>query len=288
MPEIKDIRPGDHLCLPFTHESEQRAVLSAYVADGLERGERVVCITGGSTASLLAWLGGGGVDLTAAMVSGRLEVLPSSDTYLRSGRFDPDEMIAELRREVARTSRSGFKGLRMSGEMDWALTGASGTERLEEYERRLKGLYGEGGLVGICHYDRRLFPPHRLETLIACHLDTVRMNALCDGRLRVLPTFDPDGRRVLNVIGTIDLATAPAWTTALRHATDADAGGDLLIEMSEVEFIDVVGLYALVQAAARLPAGRRLSVANLAATAVRVCTLMGWHETVQLITKEAD
>lgn len=47
MRHVKDVKLGDHLCLAFSHEDEQREVASAFVARGLERRERVVYFAGG-------------------------------------------------------------------------------------------------------------------------------------------------------------------------------------------------------------------------------------------------
>ncbi|GAA3315694.1 hypothetical protein [Nonomuraea dietziae] len=42
MRQIKDVKLGDHVCLAFAHEAEQRAVVTAFLAGGLESRERVL------------------------------------------------------------------------------------------------------------------------------------------------------------------------------------------------------------------------------------------------------
>ncbi|MFB9719388.1 MEDS domain-containing protein [Planobispora longispora] len=286
MRQVKDVRLGDHLCLAFAHEAEQREVASAFVTAGLERGERVLYFTDGPTGDRVRrWLEESGVDVAEAMATGRLGIRSAEDTYLAAGRFDPDAMIDALREEVDRSLAAGFAGFRVSGEMGWALRGMAGAERLEEYERRVTALFDEGVSAAICLYDTRVFPADRLSALIGSHPGRVQMNALVhEGPLRVIPSFDPAGSRVLRVAGAIDHDSATAWSAALRGAIGGNGlGGDLQIDMSELEFIDVAGLRALVRTAGELEDGRRLRVTRLAPRLNEIVRLVGWDQTTGLI-----
>ncbi|GAA3315697.1 hypothetical protein GCM10020219_032790 [Nonomuraea dietziae] len=55
--------------------------------------------------------------------------------------------------------RRGWAGLRVSGEMSWALAGQPGTDQLEDFERRVTGVYAVGRAVGLCQYDARCSRP---------------------------------------------------------------------------------------------------------------------------------
>ncbi|MBG0826648.1 MEDS domain-containing protein [Planomonospora sp. ID67723] len=281
--QVKDVQLGDHLCLAFTHEAEQREVASAFVAAGLTRGERVLYFADDPSGDRVhRWLRQAGVDVTAATASGQLDVRPAEEGYLAAGRFDPDVMIAALRGEVGDSLAAGFTGFRISGEMSWALRGTTGVERLEEYERRVTALFAEGMSAAICQYDSRLFPAERLGALTGCHPERVQMNALLqNGSLRVMPGFDAAGNQVLRVTGAIDSTTAPAWSAILQNATGGD--GDVQVDMAGLEFIDVAGLRELVRVAAALPDGRRLHVLNLAPALDKVIRLVGWDRTAGLI-----
>ncbi|MFF3444268.1 MEDS domain-containing protein [Streptosporangium sp. NPDC002721] len=280
MRHVKDVKLGDHLCLAFSHEDEQREVASAFVSAGLERRERVVYFTDGAPGRVRHWLEEAGIDVTSAMRTGQFDVVSSDDGYLPSGRFDADTMITTLRREIEASLEAGFTGFRVSGEMSWALRDAPGVEQLEQYERRVTALFAEGLSAAICQYDTRLFPADRLDALAGGHPDDVRMNALFhDGQLRVVPSFDAAGDRVLRVIGTVDHRN----TTVLSDILDADSSADIRLDMAGLEFIDVAGLRDLAHAAARLPRGRRLLVLNLAPMLGEVVRLVGWDRTPGLI-----
>ncbi|MEW9552150.1 MEDS domain-containing protein [Nonomuraea sp. NPDC050783] len=277
MRQIKDVRLGDHVCLTFAHETEQRAVAGAFVSDGLHRGERVMYFTDEPAPDgVLGWLADAGVDVAGATANGRLEVLTAAGSYLSPGRFDPDLMIALLRDTVGDSLAAGFTGLRVTGEMSWALREVPGGDMLEDYERRVTALFAEGDSAALCQYDTRLFPAPRLGELTVCHPGDVGMNALAeDDRLCVLPSYRPGGELVLRVQGMIDRDSAPAWRAVLEHA--AGAGGDVWMDIGELEFIDVAGTRALARTAGLVGgAGHRVRVRHATPLLRRLLRLTGW------------
>jgi anti-sigma B factor antagonist len=64
-------------------------------------------------------------------------------------------------------------------------------------------------------------------------------------------SYDHDGVAVVAASGEIDLATASSFRTALIDAV-ADRAGDLVVDLSDVTFMDSTGLGALVSARRRL------------------------------------
>ncbi|MFI6511982.1 MEDS domain-containing protein [Streptosporangium sp. NPDC050855] len=283
--QVRDVRPGDHLYSAFSHESEQREVVTAFVGDGLESGERVLYLTDDPAGERVRrWLGSAGIDTAAATRTGRLTLRSAEDGYLPSGRFDVDATIAMLRREVDSCLAAGFTGFRVSGEMGWALRGAPGTELLDTYERRVTALFDEGLSAAICQYDTRLFPSGRLDALVGCHHDGVQANALFhDGRLRITPGSAPSGAPLLRVAGIVDQDNIAALRTALEALLRDGPDDDVRLDMADLEFIDVAGLRDLASTAALLPRGRHLRMLNLAPMLGEVVRLVGWDRTPGLI-----
>ena len=82
-----------------------------------------------------------------------------------------------------------------------------------------------------------------------------------------LTTRDINGHQVIAVAGEIDICSAPIVHACLRQATDicdisADAGHDLVVDLSAVTFMDASGLSVLLRADHRARrADRRLRVA---------------------------
>ena len=106
---------GDHLCLLFDSDAERRSVMAAYVRDGVRAGQKVIYISDAVPArDVAAWLGGRdggpdtvrpaqddtGFDFAAAADAGHFAVRTAEETFLASGRFDPDESLELMATEI--------------------------------------------------------------------------------------------------------------------------------------------------------------------------------------------
>lgn len=161
---------GDHLCYLYETEKEHQVVLTSYLRQGLEQGEKVIYVLDSHSAqTILDYLKEDGLDIKPYLGRGQLVVLNHDDTYLRNGVFDPDEMIALLRTEMEWALAGGYSALRVTGEMSWALRGLPGSEWLIEYEARLNEFFPGSRCVGLCQYDRRRFEPPVLLDVLRAH-----------------------------------------------------------------------------------------------------------------------
>jgi PAS domain S-box-containing protein len=168
--EITDLQVGDHLCCIYETEEEHRKVLAPFLAQGLERNERVLYIVDARAAeTILGYLREDGVDVEAYCNQGQLTIFSANEAYMRDGVFDPDRMIALLRAETQRALEDGYSALRVTGEMSWALRGLPGSERLMEYEAKLNTFLPESKCLAICQYDRRLFDAEVLLDVLTTH-----------------------------------------------------------------------------------------------------------------------
>ena len=167
---IADLEPGDHLCCLYETEEEHRAVLTPFLRQGLERGEKAVYIVDARTAeTILGYLRDEGLGVEPYLARGQLVILTRDDAYMRDGVFDPGRMIALLRAETDRALAEGYPALRVTGEMTWALRGLPGSERLIEYEARLNEFFPGSRCLAICQYDRRRFDPEVLLDVLRTH-----------------------------------------------------------------------------------------------------------------------
>lgn len=149
---------------------EQRTTVTEYLSTGLAARDGVLYFADRqSPSTVLGWLTSTGVDTGSVLLDGQLRVVTAEDSYLAPGRFDPEAMIAALCQEADDSLASGFRGLRVCGEMSRALRGVAGSERLEDYERRVDEVFTGRPVSTICQYDARLFPTDRLETFDHCH-----------------------------------------------------------------------------------------------------------------------
>jgi len=167
---LRDLEPGDHLCCIYKTAEDHRALLTSFIREGLERGEKVLYIVDVSTADqVLKYLRDDGVEIGLYVKRGELEILTVDETYMREGVFDPDGMIALLKHEMDRALGKGYPALRVSGEMTWALRGLLSSERLIEYEAKLNEFFATSKCSAMCQYDGRRFKPALLLDVLTTH-----------------------------------------------------------------------------------------------------------------------
>ncbi|MFP4058258.1 MAG: MEDS domain-containing protein [Candidatus Brocadiia bacterium] len=182
------LQPGEHLCCIYETEEEHRAVLAPFLRQGIEAGHRVAYIADARTEeTILGYLRREGIDPAATLASGQLSILGPDDTYLRRGVFDPEAMLELLRNATQQALEEGHAALRVTGEMSWALRGATGSERLIEYEAKLNHFLPTSRCLAICQYDRRLFEPKLLLDVLRTHPLAVIGTDVCENFYYVPP-----------------------------------------------------------------------------------------------------
>ncbi|MFK0181716.1 MEDS domain-containing protein [Streptomyces xanthochromogenes] len=274
---IDDVGHGDHLCLAFADDAEQRRVVTSYLQVGLDRGERVLYFADQNTpGQVLNWLREAGTDPAAALDSGQLTVTTADDSYLADGPFDADAMVTALHKEVSDCLAAGYTGLRVSGEMSWALRDIPGADRLDEYERKVNAVFAGHAASAICQYDARRFDAASLHSFDRRHPAIVAPHPLFTSpSLDLVPSLR-NGQQALRVIGDVDYHSFQAFSSALESILDWP--GDLTVDMNSLQFIDLAGMRALVRTAERLRAGRRLHVVDLDPMLCEVMHVVGWDQ----------
>ena len=165
---------GDHAAFFFKEKAERLTFVIPYILSGLRKNERCVYIADENTVPhILAEFRWAGVDINEATARGALSVITKHDSYLRHGIFEPARMMADLDCDVRLALQSGFSGLRVTGEMSWALDLPFALSQLREYEEQL-GHRWPDRLAGLCQYNESRFPAHVVEDMAACHCIVVR------------------------------------------------------------------------------------------------------------------
>lgn len=165
-----DLHHGDHLCCFYETDEERRVVLAMLLLQGLERGEKA-CFIGDMQTSqaLLAYMEDDGFEVSPYISCGQLGVMSLDETYLREGVFDLDKMIDLLKTETDLALAQGYSALRVTGDMSWALQTPPGSEQIIKYEAKLNQFFPGSKCIGICQYDKRLFPPALLMYVLETH-----------------------------------------------------------------------------------------------------------------------
>lgn len=277
---VGKLRLGDHCCLGFRTDEQREEILINFVADGLAAGQKVLYLTDSTTPDAVReWLARRGLAVEPFIGSGQLVLATAGELVLDEDRFDPDTSIAALRREAAAALSSGYTGLRLTGEMGWALSGVPGTDRLLEFEAKLHRLLRTRTIVGICQYDLRRFTSEELVDIEGQHSTSVGPNPVyADGLLRIARTGCPPG---LRFAGDVDVSNVGAVHDALALVV-AD-GGDVHLDLSGLDFCDVGGIRAMVATAQGMGPERRVVVHGLAPHLVNVIRVVGWDELPNLV-----
>ncbi|MFC7761390.1 MEDS domain-containing protein [Catellatospora bangladeshensis] len=191
---VDELHPGDHACLTFTDPDERLDLVAEFVADGLHRGQRVICFTDSlSPDELAAELAMREVAAVAAIGSGQLTLYASHDAPAVEGGATAERMVALIAAERHRAARRGVPGLRVAADMCWAGRPMA-VDQLLTFERQAASLFTDGRLTAICQYDRETFDAVTLAFAADAHHKTIAALAYHDTPLlRICRQHRPAG-----------------------------------------------------------------------------------------------
>jgi signal transduction histidine kinase len=270
-PHVASCGNHDHFAIIYDNHQEQLDFIVPFLRMGLERGEKSVFIfDDNSPHTVMAAMERYGVDVAAAVATGALAIITKHDAYLKNGDFDPDWMIDFLIQAIEDAKKEGFRSVRASGEMTWAL-GPAGTAhgRLLEYECKLNSFFSGYDMGGICQYNRRRFRPETLMHVIHTHPKIVFRGELCDNPYYIPPEIllgrgekiDETVERLLEGMAetTRLRRRLSAETEALRRSEKLAAAGKMAATIAhEINnpLEAIVNLWYLLKQEELSPAGR--------------------------------
>ncbi|RQG92293.1 sensor histidine kinase [Natrarchaeobius chitinivorans] len=191
---LDDLETCEHIALFYRSREERFATVAPFVRQGIEQGERVMYVIDDlSRSEILTELRGGDVDVDAALESGQLTFHPLEETYLRSGRFDPDDML-EVYSEAIDDADGEYPGLRVTANTNFVLDEHATIEDFMAYESRVNDLFEGEDCIALCHYDCERIPPETLVDVIRTHPHLVYDDTVCHNFYYTPPEefFEPD------------------------------------------------------------------------------------------------
>jgi putative methionine-R-sulfoxide reductase with GAF domain len=185
------LRPGEHLCLFYETPEEHRAALTAFMRQGLVRGDKVMCVTGDdprgrAPEDLLNYLRDDGQGVGPYLERGQLVVHARDEAHLQRLASDPAYASATLRAETERALAEGFKALRFTSETPW-LQEPSASRRVAVYAAQLNEFLQGSRCLLLCQYDQRRLAPEILLDALHAHPATVVDDAVYDNFYYVPP-----------------------------------------------------------------------------------------------------
>jgi hypothetical protein len=163
------LKSGDHACLFYASPEEQFATVLPYIKAGLEQNEKCLYIVDDNhVVFVLEAMDKAGIDIAAALAARAFVINSKHQTYLKNGSFRPDEMIAGLKGGVEEALSEGYRGLRATGEMTWALSDPKALSQLNAYEAKLDKFF-PSQLTGLCQYNQNRFSPQLVPGILQTH-----------------------------------------------------------------------------------------------------------------------
>jgi len=254
---VDELRAGDHACLTFSDEEERLDLVAAFVADGLDAGQQVVCYTDTHRPATLGdHLADREIAVAAVLDTGQLRIHAIEQWWLRDGGFDSDALLGVIAAQIAEAERGGFTGLRITSDMSWAVRPVPGVEHLSVYESAVNDLFADGRLTSICQYDRQRFDAVTLAVVADTHSHAVAAATYHDDALlRICRQYRPRGVRIA---GEIDYRSLEPLRTALAEAVRLDR--HLHLNLTQLRFMDATIGGEVLNTAAALGADRQVTV----------------------------
>jgi hypothetical protein len=158
------------MCYIYKDDQERKELIAKFLASGLEEHEQVgYFVDNMSPAQMREELRGLGLQAPPNLTERDFQILPAQEVYCTNGRFIPEITLQKLREMYAGSLAAGYAGVRVSGEMSWALRGLEGSERLIEYEAQVNVVFKDYPLTAICQYDARRFDGGTLFDVLNVH-----------------------------------------------------------------------------------------------------------------------
>ena len=229
--QMSAVGKGDHLCLIHRDAADRLSSSVSFIADGLERGERCIWVRDeDSAADVRDALRQGGVDVEEVSSRGAFAVLAATETYLRSGAFHPEDAVAFHAQEADRALGAGFRGLRFTSDMAWALRHDVGGDRLESYEMLLNRFFRGSCASGMCQYGLHGSPAEVIREVLRTHPIVVVGEQVCPN-----PHYLPPEK-----VGQDRVEAEVDWMIATIHQTRAAARALEIANRAKADFLSVI------------------------------------------------
>lgn len=222
---------SDHLAWCFDGRDDFDAAAVEFLAEGLERGERVIFAVEDPDPGRLTGLG----DVGRLLAEERLVLERVPDMYLTAGRFDIDACLARITAFVDATLAAGFSGLRGTADNTALLIADGGPMPWLSYEPFADRVAATAPVVAMCGFDRRRIPTDLLELVCALH-PAISPQSPSPG----FQVFHDDG--ATHLIGEVNALSADRFAKVLSYLPPS---AELVLDVGGSDFVDHSLLVAL-------------------------------------------
>jgi anti-anti-sigma factor len=268
--ELPEAGAADHLCWVHDDDEAFSSAVRDFLAGGLARGERLLCVGEGAVSALHGAEGALG-DVDGLLADGVLETMTVAEAYAATGALSADSQRAFYGAATRRARADGYRGLRVVAEVTELAADPGNLAELVRWEHAADEFIASGsGMSAMCAY-RSDLPASTLGDALAAHPTGHGPDHLSPWRL----FFDERG---LALAGSVDTFTAGRLATLLAGTP---TGGHAVLDLSGLDFVDVAGCRTLAGWATALQErGVPLEIHGASALMRRVWRLLGLDEVV--------
>jgi MEDS: MEthanogen/methylotroph, DcmR Sensory domain len=172
---------GDHICALYSGPVERDAILLPFIRSALRSGDKCVCVIDSTEpADLLSAIAlDTNIDLTACLASRQFDLLRAADTTMRSGRFNPADMVGFWKASLAGVMNTGrYQCVRAASETALSLRDLPDSQEVVQHESEMNRMLPLYPQVLLCLYDLEKVGGAFLVDLMSMH-----PRVLVNGRL---------------------------------------------------------------------------------------------------------
>jgi anti-anti-sigma regulatory factor len=240
--DVRHLGPHDHVCWGFDDFAEFRAAALTFLEAGLGGGQRV-------------WYMGESEDgvrdaLTGAR-PGAVWIVPLAAYDPNNPGMNPTGQIEAYATATTDALAAGFTGLRVAADVTTFVRCPSGIDAFARYEHRVDRLMATRPFSAMCAYNRKALGPDVITQLSVMHPMTNPMTTET-APFRLYASHRPGCAAAIG--GELDRSSVDLLELALARAELRPTDGELVLDATELTFIDHRSLNTLADHARSLDA----------------------------------
>lgn len=240
---LRGLGPHDHVCWPYDDREQFLADVGEFIAEGLQQRLRVLFVTDGPIEVLTQELSS--VDgLDSALRKGALQFVSSEAAYPPGAVIKPEREEQLFSEATADALAAGFAGLRVVVDTTSLVSSEDQLDSFARWEYRADRLAEALPFSGVCGLNRRELGDEVI-TELAC------MHAGAPTGTRPFWIF-PVGGADIALAGELDSWATPYLERALRRAELRLVADEVVVDGTQLDFVDHRALFCLRDYAAGL------------------------------------
>jgi anti-anti-sigma regulatory factor len=235
--------PHDHLCWAYDDPAEFRASAIEFVTEGLASGYRVCYVADGeSVGAELAGLEG----IQDAIHRGAVQIDSLAERYAAGDVIDPERQVEAYALATQSALAAGFAGLRVVADATRLVGSAEQLDAFARYESLVDRYMAGNPFSALCAYSRAELGDEAIAQLACLH-----PNANSGATPFHLHASRDAEAGELELSGELDMTSHEMFPLALRRMDPRPTDGELVIDVTGLDFLDHNSLLAISELAGR-------------------------------------